>query len=96
MKRSSSDTAETKLNMALFSYCITPQATRGLSPSEMLMGGKLRCRLDLRHPDLKKKVEAKQQVKKHFMTNMLENATSWQESPSTQRTMDMDQNGYQD
>ena len=66
MKSSSSDTVETKLNMALFSYHITPQATRGLSPSEMLMGIKLRCTLDLIHPDLKKKVEAKQTSQKAY------------------------------
>ena len=66
MKRSSSDTAERKLNMALFSYHITPQATRGLSPSEMLTGRKLRCKLDLIHPDLKKKVEAKPTSQKAF------------------------------
>ena len=52
--------------MALFSYHITPQATRGLSPSEMLMGIKLRCTLDLIHPDLKKKVEAKQTSQKAY------------------------------
>nr|XP_043895059.1 uncharacterized protein K02A2.6-like [Solea senegalensis] len=66
MKKSSGDTVETKLNRALFSYRITPQSTTGLSPAEMLMGRKLRCTLDLIHPDLKKKVEAKQTSQKAY------------------------------
>ncbi len=52
------------LNRALFSYRITPQSTTGPSPAEMMMGRKLRCTLDLIHPDLKKKVESKQASQK--------------------------------
>nr|XP_033495922.1 uncharacterized protein K02A2.6-like [Epinephelus lanceolatus] len=64
MKKSSGDTVETRLNRALFRYRITPQSTTGLSPAEMMMGRKLRCTLDLIHPDLKKKVESKQASQK--------------------------------
>ncbi|KAL3995729.1 protein phosphatase 1 regulatory subunit 15B [Sarotherodon galilaeus] len=60
MKKSSGDTLATKLNRALFSYRITPQSTTGKSPTELMMGRKLRCTLDLIHADLKQKVTAKQ------------------------------------
>ncbi|XP_013763339.1 uncharacterized protein LOC102215153 [Pundamilia nyererei] len=60
MKKSTGDTLTTKLNRALFSYRITPQSTTGKSPAELMMGQKLRCTLDLIHPDLKQKVTAKQ------------------------------------
>lgn len=66
MKKTSGDTVETKLNRALFSYRITPQATTGLSPAEMWMGRKLRCTLDFIHPNQKKKVEAKQTSQKAY------------------------------
>lgn len=45
----------------LFSYRITPQSTTGLSPAELLLGRKLRSTLDLAHPDLKRKVENRQE-----------------------------------
>ncbi|CAI5661061.1 unnamed protein product [Oreochromis niloticus] len=60
MKKSTGDTLATKLNRALFSYQITPQSTTGKSPAELMMGRKLRCTLDLIHPDLKQKVTARQ------------------------------------
>ena len=44
----------------LFQYRITPHTTTGLSPSEMLLGRKLRFRLDLLKPDLQQKLQEKQ------------------------------------
>ena len=44
----------------LFSYRMTPQTTTGVSPSELLLGKKLRTRLDLLKPNLTSWVESKQ------------------------------------
>ena len=51
---------EEKLSKFLHKYRITPHSTTGISPSELLMGHRLRSRLDLLHPDLPGKVEGKQ------------------------------------
>lgn len=51
---------EEKLSKFLHKYRITPHSTTGISPSELLMGRRLRSRLDLLHPDLSGKVEGKQ------------------------------------
>lgn len=40
---------------------VTPQTTTGLSPAELLLGRKLRCTLDLIHPDLIRKVLKRQE-----------------------------------
>lgn len=55
---------KTKVARVLFSYRTTPQTTTGLSPAELLMGRKLRCTLDLMHPDLKQEVQRKQRRSK--------------------------------
>ena len=49
-------TLEAKLARFLFSYRATPQTTTGISPGELLMGRRLRSKLDLLHPDLSEKV----------------------------------------
>ena len=41
-----------KLSRFLLKYRITPHSTTGVAPSELLMGRRLRSRLDLLHPDL--------------------------------------------
>ena len=48
----------------MLKYHITPHTTTGQSPAEMLMGRKLRSRLDLVKPDLEHKVHTKQQEQK--------------------------------
>lgn len=48
----------------LFNYRITPYSTTGIAPSEMLMGRRLRSRLDLLYPDLQKSVQEKQLMQK--------------------------------
>ena len=53
-------TVEEKLARFLMKYRITPHSTTGISPSELLMGRRLRSRLDILHPDLSGKVEDKQ------------------------------------
>jgi hypothetical protein len=51
---------EEKLARFLLTYRITPHSTTGVSLAELLMGRRLRCRLDLLHPDLSHTVEGKQ------------------------------------
>ena len=51
---------DTRLTRFLLQYRITPQSTTGLSPSELLMGRRLRTVYDLLHPDIQEKVETKQ------------------------------------
>ena len=41
----------------LFRYRVTPQATTGISPAELLMGRRLRTHLDLLHSTLKERVQ---------------------------------------
>jgi len=49
-----------KLNKFLFKYRITPHTVTGVAPAELLMGRRLRSRLDLLKPDLSKTVQGKQ------------------------------------
>ena len=49
-----------KLAKFLFKYRITPHSTTGVSPSELLMGCRIRSRLDLLLPDLTSVVQDKQ------------------------------------
>ena len=55
---------EDKVARLLFQYRITPHTTTGLSPSEMLMGRKLRSRLDRVKPDVQQRVIQKQYKQK--------------------------------
>ena len=59
MKRMTSGSIQDRLARFLFSYRITPQSTTG-SSAELLMGRKLRSRLDLVKPNLAKRVKEKQ------------------------------------
>ena len=42
----------TRISRFLLHYRVTPQSTTGLSPSELLMGRRLRTIMDLAHPDM--------------------------------------------
>ena len=45
---------EKRIAHFLFHYRITSQSSTGISPSELLMGRRLRCKLDCLHPDVSK------------------------------------------
>ena len=51
MRKESNGTIGDRIARFLFQYRITPHTTTGLPPCEMLMGRKLRSRLDLLKPD---------------------------------------------
>ncbi|KAI7797170.1 hypothetical protein IRJ41_014565, partial [Triplophysa rosa] len=64
MKKMKDETVETRVARFLFTYRITPHATTGLSPAQMLMSRKLRSTFDLLLADLKTRVLNKQQKQK--------------------------------
>ena len=64
LKRTAGASIQEKLSKVLFDYRITPHSTTGIAPSELLMKRRLRSRLDLLHPEVSKKVEAKQDKQK--------------------------------
>ena len=64
MKKVSSGTIWDRISKFLFQYRITPHTTTGLPPCEMLMGRKLRSRLDLLKPDVQARVISKQAKQK--------------------------------
>lgn len=53
-------TVNDRIARSLFQYRITPHTTTGVSPAEMLMGRRLRSRLDLLKPSVEQRVEEKQ------------------------------------
>ena len=61
-----SGTIETKLARFLFKYRTTPHTTTGQTPSELLMGRKLRIHFDHMIPDIRNKVHEKQLSQKKY------------------------------
>ena len=53
-------TMNDRIARSLFQYRITPHTTTGVSPAELLMGRRLRSRLDLLKPNVAQRVEEKQ------------------------------------
>ena len=64
MKKSSTDTLETRLSRFLFYYRITPHSTTGVSPAELLMGRKLRSHLTALIPNTAARVRGRQMAQK--------------------------------
>ena len=62
LKKETSDSMNTRLAKILFSYRLAPQSTTGVSHSELLVGRRLRTRLDLVRPDIAKRVEFQQKA----------------------------------
>ena len=57
-------TLEVRLSRFLFKYRVTPQATTGIAPAELLMGRRLRTHLDLLYPTVKERVQRRQRHQK--------------------------------
>ena len=66
LKQINGNSVEEKLSRFLLKYRITPHTTTGIPPSELLMGHRLRSRLDLLHPDLSGHVEERQWKQKQI------------------------------
>lgn len=64
LKKDSEGSLEDRLSQFLFQYRITPHATTGISPAQLLMGRQPRSRLDLVRPDLDGKVRHRQEQQK--------------------------------
>ena len=62
--KQSSGTLNDRISRLLFQYCITPHSTTGISPSELLIGRRLRSRLDFLKPNMEERVVVKQQKQK--------------------------------
>jgi len=56
---------EVRLARFLFKYRVTPQATTGIAPAELLMGRRLRTHLDLLYPTVRERVRRSQRTQKH-------------------------------
>ena len=64
LKKVTVGSLRSRVDTVLCSYRITPQSTTGVSPAELLLGKRLRTRLDLLKPDIHKRVEEKQAKQK--------------------------------
>ncbi|XP_029551127.1 uncharacterized protein K02A2.6-like [Salmo trutta] len=64
LKRMTGGTITTKLSRFLFQYRITPQTTTGQAPAVMLMGRRPKAHLDLLRPNIRARVERKQEKQK--------------------------------
>jgi hypothetical protein len=64
LKKMSTGSVETKVSRVLSMYRVTPQATTGLSPAELLFNRKVRTRLDLVMPCVEGRVEQRQMQQK--------------------------------
>ena len=58
------ESIECRLARMLFHYRITPHSTTGVSPSELLLGRRIRSHLDFIQPNLSSHVETKQSAQK--------------------------------
>ena len=66
MLKTKGETIQTRVSRFLFSYRITPHATTGLSPAELMMARRPRSQFDLLMPDVKSKVQQKQMKQKRY------------------------------
>ena len=55
---------EARIPRFLLKYRVTPQATTGIAPAELLMGRRIRTYLDLLYPTIKQRVRSHQMVQK--------------------------------
>ena len=55
---------ETRIARFLFKYRVTPQATTGLTPAELLMGRRIRTHLDLLYPSVLQRIKGQQSLQK--------------------------------
>ena len=66
LKKTPGKNIQVCLSKYLFKYRITPHSTTGVPPAELLMGRRLRSKLDLLYPELSDRVEREQRRQKQF------------------------------
>jgi hypothetical protein len=66
LSKQESGSLDTRLSRLLLTYRVTPHATTGVSPAELLQGRKLRTQLDFLRPDLQARVSSRQQAQKEW------------------------------
>ena len=66
LRKQQGETLEICLAKVLFHHRLTPNTTTGRSPAELLMNRQLKSRLDLIRPDVRSKVEQKQEEQKFY------------------------------
>ena len=73
LKRTPGSSIQERVSKFLFNYRITPHTTNGVSPATLLMGRRLRSRLDRLFPDLSDTVQSQQskQAQQHDSTKPL-------------------------
>jgi len=82
---------ETQISRFLFRYRITPHSTTGVAPAQLLMGRRLRSRLDLLHPDVSVRVRQRQSYQKERhdehcrQRELSEGQAVWVRNPGTGR-----------
>ena len=64
LQRISGCSVQERLSKFLFKYRVTPHTVTGIPPCEMLMGRRLRSRLDLLYPSIATRVESHQEKQK--------------------------------
>ena len=64
LKKVTSGNMSARIAQVLFTYRITPHTTTGVSPAELLLGRRLRTKLDLIRPNTAKRVEERQEAQK--------------------------------
>ena len=69
LKRNLDFPVQERLSKFLFKYRITPHSTTDVPPSELLMGRRLRSRLDCLYPDRGERVSSQQQKQKRHHDN---------------------------
>lgn len=89
MKKATSGIGD-RVARLLFHYRMTPHTTTGLSPSEMLLGRKLRSRLDLLKPDIQQKVMPSKSL---TMTSTVRLETLQRETVCSRKISDRENNG---
>ena len=87
---------EVRVQRFLFKYRVTPQATTGVSPAELLMGRRIRTHLDLLYPDIQQRVRTNKSARKRITMHMLDHATCSVEIWCMLVILVLDQNGCQE
>ena len=85
---------ETRLPRFLLKYRVTPQATTGIAPTELLMGRRIRTHLDLLYLTTRQRVREHQMQQKKVVIQMHTHKSSTQVIESWAETLLMNQSSF--